>query len=163
MTSRSGPGSADSTPRAGLDAERLAKVAGDCLLALGPVLGLSHCRLLGQLRLAPSGLSGMAVTLEGNVASVVVGVLSNQEGRTAIARALFQMGAGEQPAARDEADAVGELANVIAGRIKLALSELSSRLSVPTALAADAAPLGEQVTLRISFGNVPAALVIGLR
>jgi hypothetical protein len=105
----------------------------------------------------------MAVTLEGRPTCVVIAVVSNPEGRGAIARALFQLDAGQKPEPRDEADAVGELTNVIAGRIKVALAEFAFRLSVPSALATEGAAPTQQVALRISFGSVPAALVIALR
>lgn len=163
MPARQHPAPADTALNAAPNMERLAKVAGECVVALGPVLGLQACRALGQLKLAPSGLSGMAVMLEGGSPAIVIGVLSNPAGRAAIARALFQMNESEQPQASDENDAVGELANVIAGRIKVALSQPSLRLSVPAAISAEEAPRGEQVTLRLSFGSVPAALVVGFR
>lgn len=163
MVVRIAQGPIDLAAEGTLSLERLAKVGGDCLLALGPVLGLQHCRLLGQLKAAPPGLSGMVVAIEGGSPTILVGVLSNPEGRTAIARAVFEMGQGELPDPRDEADAVGELANVIAGRVKVALGRLSCRLSVPSAWAVDTAQAGERAALRVSFGSVPAALVIGPR
>src|SRR5688572_12531140 len=132
MVGRIAPGSADSSSCAAPSLERLAKVATDCLLGLGPVLGLAGCRVLGQLKLLPAGSSGMAVLIEGGGnTTIVVGVLSNPDGRAAIWRALCQLEVVQHPGPGDESDAIGELANVIAGRVKVALGQMSSRLSVP--------------------------------
>lgn len=136
-----------------------------CASKVGPMLGLAPCEVLARIRLPPSGLSGMAVTLEGKRPHVRIGVLTNPAGRAAIARALFRMEPHEKPEERDEADAVGELANVITGHVKAAMSALDTtmRIGLPTRVSADAfAGTGEQVTLRVSFGGVAAALVVTL-
>jgi CheY-specific phosphatase CheX len=112
-----------------------------------------------------SGLSGVAIALEHDRPIVLIGVLSNSGGRAAIARAVFQMGADESPRPEDETDAVGELANVISGHVKAAMSRVDAkmRIGLPYAVNADAFALHQtQVTLRVSFGSVPAALVVTL-
>ena len=94
---------------------------------------------------------------------MLIGVLSNQVGRTAIARAIFQMDASERPKPEDETDAVGELANVISGHVKAAMSQVDSsmRIGLPSAVNAESfAARNDQITLRVSFGAVPAALVV---
>lgn len=143
--------------------ERWTEVVRDCACKVGPAMGLAPCRVLGTLKAPAAGLSGVAVTLDSDRPRLLIGVLSNQAGRSAIARALFQMGPSESPKPEDESDAVGELANVISGHVKSAMKRVDSkmRIGLPYAVNAEAfAPSPEQVTLRVSFGDVPAALVV---
>ena len=145
--------------------EEWIEVVRDCAANVGPAMGLAPCQVLGTLKAPAAGLSGVAITLEGAKPHVLIGVLSNQVGRTAIARALFQMGPTESPKPEDETDAVGELANVISGHVKAVMSRLDAkmRIGLPYAVNADAfTPCPGQVTLRVSFGSVPAALVVTL-
>ena len=143
--------------------ERWMEVVRDCAADVGPAMGLARCQVLAQLKAPPNGLSGVAVTLEGKKPHVLIGVLSNQAGRTAIARALLQMEPSETPNPEDETDAVGELANVITGHVKAAMCRIDAtmRIGLPSAVTAEAfASRTNQITLRVSFGTVPAALVI---
>lgn len=145
--------------------ERWTAAVKDCAANVGPAMGLAPCQVLATLKAPPAGLTGVAVTLEGHKPHVLICVLSNQAGRTAIARALFQMHPDERPKPEDETDAVGELVNVITGHVKAAMSRLdaSMRIGLPSAVSAEAfATRSEQVTLRVSFGTVPAALVVTL-
>jgi CheY-specific phosphatase CheX len=145
--------------------ESWTEVVKECAFNVGPAMGLAPCQVLATLKAPPNGLTGVAVTLEGHKPHVMIGVLSNQVGRTAIARALFQMGPSEQPKPEDETDAVGELANVISGHVKTVMRRIdaSMRIGLPSAVSAEAfASRSDQITLRVSFGTVPAALVITL-
>lgn len=126
-------------------------------------MGLQPCQILGTLKAPASGLSGVAVALESDKPHVLIGVLSNQAGRAAIARAIFQLQPNESPKPEDETDAVGELANVISGHVKAAMNRVDAkmRIGLPYAVNADAfAAYPVQITLRVSFGSVPAALVV---
>jgi len=148
-----------------ISVEDWTEVVRDCAANVGPAMGLAPCQVLGTLKAPAAGLSGVAITLEGEKPHVLIGVLSNQAGRISIARALFQMGPTESPKPEDETDAVGELANVISGHVKAAMSRLDAkmRIGLPYAVNADAfTPCAGQVTLRVSFGSVPAALVVTL-
>lgn len=139
------------------------EVVRGCAANVGPAMGLPACRVIATLKAPPSGLTGVAITLEGTKPHVLIGVLSNQVGRTAIARAIFQMEPNEKPKPEDETDAVGELANVISGHVKAAMSQLDSnmRIGLPSAVNAESfAARTDQITLRVSFGVVPAALVV---
>jgi hypothetical protein len=145
--------------------EHWTEVVRDCAANVGPAMGLAPCQVLGTLKAPASGLSGVAITLEGDRPHVLIGVLSNQAGRAAIARALFQMDPTESPRPEDETDAVGELANVISGHVKAAMCRIDSkmRIGLPYAVNADEfRACAGQVTLRVSFGSVPAALVVTL-
>jgi hypothetical protein len=136
-----------------------------CAANVGPAMGLAACQVLATLKAPPAGLLGVAVSLEGVRPHVLIGVLSNQAGRTAIARTVFQMGPHEQPNPEEEIDAVGELANVISGHVKTVMSRVDStmRIGLPSAVGAEAfAARADQITLRVSFGTVPAALVVTL-
>jgi Chemotaxis phosphatase CheX len=137
----------------------------DCAMKVGPAMGLPPCQVLATLKAPPAGLTGVAVTLEGHKPHVLIGVLSNQVGRTAIARALFQMGADEKPKPEDETDAVGELTNVIGGHVKALMCRIDAtmRIGLPSTVSAEAfSARASQITLRVSFGTVPAALVVTL-
>lgn len=139
------------------------EVVRGCAARVGPAMGLPACRVIATLKAPPSGLTGVAIALEGTKPHVLIGVLSNQVGRTAIARAIFQMDASERPKPEDETDAVGELANVISGHVKAAMSQHDSnmRIGLPSAVNAESfAARNDQITLRVSFGAVPAALVV---
>jgi hypothetical protein len=143
--------------------EHWISVVRDCACNVGPAMGLAACQVLGTLKAPAAGLTGVAVTLEGDRPHVLIGVLSTPAGRAAIARAIFQMGPSESPKAEDEIDAVGELANVISGHVKASMSRLDAkmRIGLPYAVNASAfAACPGQVTLRVSFGSVPAALVV---
>ena len=139
------------------------EVVRGCAANVGPAMGLPACKVIATLKAPPAGLTGVAIALEGTKPHVLIGVLSNQVGRTAIARAIFQMEPNERPKPEDETDAVGELANVISGHVKAAMSQVDSsmRIGLPSAVNAESfAARTDQITLRVSFGAVPAALVV---
>ena len=145
--------------------ERWTEVVRDCAANVGPMMGLAPCQVLATLKAPPAGLTGVAVSLEGVKPHVLISVLSNAAGRTAIARALFQMEASERPKPEDETDAVGELANVISGHVKSVMSPIDAtmRIGLPSAVSAESfSTRSDQITLRVSFGTVPAALVVTL-
>lgn len=135
----------------------------ECAANVGDAMGLAPCRVLGTLKAPAAGLSGVAIKLEGEKPHLLIGVLSNSAGRAAIARAMFQMGPTDSPNPEDETDAVGELANCITGQVKALVNSIDAkmRIGLPYAVNGDAfAPAPGRVTLRISFGSVPAALVV---
>jgi len=143
--------------------EHWTEVVRGCAANVGPLMGLLPCQVLATLKAPPAGLTGVAITLEGTKPHVLIGVLSNQVGRSAIARAVFQMSPEERPKPEDETDAVGELANVITGHVKAVMSRLDTtmRIGLPSAVSAEAfSARTDQITLRVSFGSVPAALVV---
>lgn len=143
--------------------EHWTEVVRGCAANVGPAMGLPPCQVLATLKAPPAGLTGVAITLEGVKPHVLIGVLSNQLGRSAIARAVFQMAPDERPKPEDETDAVGELANVISGHVKAAMSRIDTtmRIGLPSAVSAEAfSSRTDQITLRVSFGSVPAALVV---
>jgi CheY-specific phosphatase CheX len=145
--------------------EHWTEVVRECASKVGPAMGLAPCQVLATLKSPPAGLTGVAVMLEGHKPHVMIGVLSNSPGRAAIARALFQMEPDESPKPEDESDAVGELANVISGHVKTVMSRIDAtmRIGLPSVVSAEAfSARSEQITLRVSFGTVPAALVITL-
>jgi hypothetical protein len=145
--------------------EQWTEVVRDCAISVGPAMGLEPCKVIATLKAPAMGLSGVAIALEHDRPIVLIGVLSNSGGRAAIARAVFQMSPHESPKPEDETDAVGELANVISGHVKAAMSRVDAkmRIGLPYAVNAEAFSGHQtQVTLRVSFGSVPAALVVTL-
>jgi hypothetical protein len=152
-----------SRPDAHTDLETWTLAVCDCAGKVGPVLGLVPFQVVGRIKTPPTGLSGMAITLEGKRPLIRIGVLTNGPGQVAIARALFQMGPTETPSDSDGTDALGELANVISGHVKASMSAVDTtmRLGLPTRVGGDAlSNANETITLRVSFGGVPAALVV---
>lgn len=148
-----------------LTAENLAKVAVESAAALSPALGLVPCQVVAHLKTSPPGLTGMAVRIEGQKVTVVIGVLSNAAGRSQIARALFQLETNQEAAMNDQDDAIGELANVLAGRIKAATAaaDATMRLTPPEKVTGEAfAGYARVSVIRVSFGSIPAALVIAM-
>lgn len=144
--------------------EHWTAVVKGCAANVGPAMGLPPCQVIATLKAPPAGLTGVAVTLEGTKPHVLIAVLSNAVGRTQIARTIFQMTPEERPKPEDETDAVGELANVITGHVKSTMSSLidtTMRIGLPSAVSAESfAARPDQITLRVSFGTVPAALVV---
>jgi CheY-specific phosphatase CheX len=157
--------SSGATTPAAFSAEHLADLAVESASALSPVLGLVPCQVLAHLKGSPPGLTGMAVRLEGVKTRIIIGVLSNSSGRSQIARALFQLEAHQTAPASDEDDAMGELANVLAGRIKAvtAVSDRTMRLTPPEKITGESLAICSKLSaIRVSFGGIPAALVIAL-
>jgi hypothetical protein len=150
----------------GQSVERWCEAVRECASNVGPAMGFAACQVLATLKAPPPGLTGVAVTLEGVRPHVLIGVLSNQAGRIAIARTVFQMEPHEKPKPEDEVDAVGELANVIGGHVKtIMMSRIDDtmRIGLPSSVSAESfASRAEQVTQRVSLGTVPAALVVTL-
>jgi len=147
------------------EVERWTEAVRECAARVGPAMGLPPCQVLAKLKLPPAGLTGVAIMLEGHKPHVMIGVLSNQLGRAAIARALFQMEPDESPKPEDESDAVGELANVISGHVKSVMCRVdaSMRIGLPSIVSAESfQSRSQQITLRVCFGTVPAALVVTL-
>jgi CheY-specific phosphatase CheX len=65
----------------------------------------------------------------------------------------------------DQDDAIGELANVLAGRIKAATAatDHTMRLAPPEKITGEAfAAYARFSAIRVSFGTIPAALVIAI-
>jgi len=148
-----------------LTAENLAELAVQSASALAPVLGLVPCHVLAHLKIWPPGLTGMAVRIEGQKTMMVIGVLSNAAGRCQIARALFQLEANQEPPMADQDDAIGELCNVLAGRIKVATAatDRTMRLTPPEKITGEAfARYTRFSAIRVAFGGIPAALVIAM-
>jgi CheY-specific phosphatase CheX len=148
-----------------LTAEHLAELAVQSAAALSPALGLVPCHVLAHLKNSPPGLTGMAVRIEGQKTLIVIGVLSNPAGRCQIARALFQLEATQEPEVADQDDAIGELCNVLAGRIKVATAatDRTMRLTPPEKITGEAfAGYKRLRAIRVAFGGIPAALVIAM-
>jgi CheY-specific phosphatase CheX len=148
-----------------LTARNLGELAVESASALSPVLGLVPCRVLAHLKSSPPGLAGMAVRLEGQKTLIIVGVLSNAAGRSQLVRALFQLDAHQEEPLPDEDDAIGELANLLAGRVKAATAatDRTMRLTPPEKITGEAfAQYARFSAIRVSFGAIPATLVIAL-
>jgi CheY-specific phosphatase CheX len=78
----------------------------------------------------PPGGYGAYVPLVGDSISAHIGVISNEEGCQKLTRILMEMDDNENTAEEDVWDAMGEIANIIAGGVKSALTGNSANLKI---------------------------------
>ena len=97
-------------------------------------LCMTASRVVAKHDKLPDDMSGSWVALVGNGTSVQVGLALSQDGCHALSRAFLRMSPDEGPLAEDDViDALGEMANVIAGGVKRRMANLdpTTRLGLP--------------------------------
>jgi CheY-specific phosphatase CheX len=97
-------------------------------------LGFSLVTVVAKLDKLPGDMAGAWVALVGSGTSMQVGIASSLEGCHGLARAFLRMPESEGPLSEDDmVDALGEMANVIAGGVKRRVAHLdpSTRLGLP--------------------------------
>ncbi len=105
------------------------------------------------------------IALVGEQASVQIGVASSTEGCQQLARTLLAMEPDEEDLAEDEVtDAVGEVANIIAGQVKTEMAEksISVNLGIPIFLHGHV-KVTEEMELMIAdvrMGSIPVSLLV---
>lgn len=114
------------------------------------------------LRALPLELTGCYVALVGKNHSVQVGLASDPLGCQDLARALF--GTDEDLPDSEVNDALGEIANIIAGGVKSRCSEAHAGLSLglPMAMEGHVRPSDRQTFAHcdVGFGEVPVRLSV---
>jgi len=102
-------------------AEELATVA----------LGFDGASLIGKPTVVSPELNSAMVALISDSASVQLGIASSSDGCQSLARALLAMEPDEADLPDDDvADAVGEVANIVAGQVKSLMSGADASLKI---------------------------------
>ena len=79
---------------------------------------------------AVTTMIGAHIPLVGSGQAFDLGLISSAEGCQALSRAILQIGPGPDLPARDVADAVGEIVNMLAGSMKRKLSGFGAHLTL---------------------------------
>lgn len=112
----------------------------------------------------PHGLSGASIVLAAGPESVLVGLSSHLEGLTKLAKAMLSTGAKDTLAETDLRDAVGEMANIIAGSIKRQLTSQTEgiKLGLPKFAPEAGFQEGAQENgfLSLRMGDVPVHVFV---
>lgn len=110
-----------------------------------------------------AGLSAYVPILEPQ-ASIQVGIVCDDESGRGLARALLQFGPDEALSRSDVADALGEIANMVAGAAKagMASSHVTISLGLPMVVHGWVEPSGHALLecTSTSIGGAPITLVI---
>jgi Chemotaxis phosphatase CheX len=112
---------------------------------------------------SPQSLFGAYVPLVAAGCQVQIGVVAEWGACQALARALFGMEAGaELEADSDVSDALGEIANMVAGRVKARMNERAPGLvtGLPLCVAGHVEPSAgaEQASIALLFDDVRASV-----
>ncbi len=112
---------------------------------------------------APRSLFGAYVPLVAAGCQVQIGVVAEWEACQALARALFGMEAdAELEADSDVSDALGEIANMVAGRVKTRMNERAPGLNtgLPLCVAGHVEPSAgaEQASIALVFDDIRASV-----
>lgn len=94
------------------------------------MLGFGSCTLEGHEDDVPGDLVGAHITIVGDHGAVHLAVLSTAAGNDFIARTMLMMEPDEELSQEDIADTVGEIANIVAGGVKGALSQWDGGLKL---------------------------------
>ena len=136
-------------------AEELATVA----------LGFDGAELIGKRDDFPTELRSAIIALVSDTISVQLGIASTKEGCQHLARALLAMEPDEDDLPEDDvADAVGEVANIVAGQVKSMMGSADSpiKLGLPLFISGrfDHPDNVETALADIRVGSVPVTLIV---
>ncbi len=109
----------------------------------------------------PLDLTGCFVALVGEEGSLQIGLASDSAGCMTLAKALF--GSDEDLPENDVGDALGEIANIVAGGVKKRMSgQVPLALGLPIVMEGHIRLTDRQqiVQLDVSLGDVPTRLLI---
>lgn len=101
---------------------------------IAQALNLGHCEFISRDGKLSEGLAGAYIPVVGDRANVQLAVLSSAQGNRNMARSLLQMDPDDADlTSEDVADAVCEISNMLAGRVKagMAQKEPGLRLGLP--------------------------------
>jgi len=116
------------------DLDRWVGSIGETMTETSELLGLGTCTPREALDGLPSGLAGAHMSITGSTGAIHLGVLAPLAAHQQIAKRMLAMEIEDEDLpVGDLADAVGEIANIIAGGVKSALSEWDDdlRLGLP--------------------------------
>jgi CheY-specific phosphatase CheX len=110
----------------------------------------------------PVALTGCFVALIGEEGSIQIGLAANALGCQSLAQALFE--SSEALPEEDVTDALGEIANIIAGGVKVRLSNVQPQLAIGLPIVMDGhlrlSDRQQLVTKDIQLGTIPIRLLI---
>lgn len=90
----------------------------DASAELALSLGIDGVEVVGWHELPPTGLAGAYIPLLAEDQTLQLALLASPGGCADLSRLLLGMAPGDEVAAADIADAVGELVNIVAGGVK---------------------------------------------
>ena len=136
-------------------AEELATVA----------LGFEGASLVGKADKVAPELSSAMIALVSETASVQLGIATSRDGCQTLARALLAMEPDEADLPDDDvADAVGEVANIVAGQVKSMMSSTDTTLRIGLPLFVhgkiDYPDDVETAFANVNVGPVPVTFVV---
>lgn len=109
-------------------------------------------------------LSGAYLSLIGDSDAVQVGIASDKDGCSKLARALLMMEDDEELSEEDMIDALGEIVNIVAGSVKTMVSKAgeSMTLGLPIVVRGQVLPtIGAHVAaVKVLIGSIPAQLIV---
>jgi len=130
-------------------------------------LGYEEGTLISTESTLKEDFSGSYIALVGNQASLQIGVGATRAGCTQLARDLFALEPEDEDLSeQDEADALGELANVVAGGLKARMSESASQMQIGLPLLLHGrieAPKHSEVSIAMIRWNAAEVRLILLR
>jgi CheY-specific phosphatase CheX len=105
------------------------------------------------------------IALVSDSASVQLGIASTKEGCQALARALLAMDPDEEDLPEEDvADAIGEVANIVAGQVKSAMSDTDASLRIGLPLfvqgKVDYSDEVESAVADLNIGPVPVTFIV---
>jgi CheY-specific phosphatase CheX len=127
-------------------------------------MGFTTSRVVGKWDELPEDMAGSWVALVGQGVGVQVGIASSLDGCYGLARAFLRLGDGDEIADDDVVDALGEMANVIAGGVKRRMAKLdpSTRLGLPIVVRGRV-ELGDRLApavAEVNMGKITAHLIV---
>lgn len=136
-------------------AEELATVA----------LGMDSCEFLGNTDPNELDTGSAYIAVVGEESSIQLGVSSSVEGCQELARALLAMDPEEEDLADEEVvDAIGEIANILAGQVKRLMAEKNSsfNLGIPIFIQGQVKPTSEMdvAIAKMRIGSIPLSLFV---
>ncbi len=128
-------------------------------------LGLEGVELVGIRKEPPDEQGSAHIALVGEQNSVQIGIASNINGCQELARTLLGMEPDEEDLAEDEvADAMGEIANILAGQVKTMMAErnITVNLGIPIFINGHVEVTTEKdvAAADIQLGAIPATIIV---
>jgi hypothetical protein len=140
-------------------AAAMEKAAGELCAALA----LGKCQTIALGYELPHTVCGAYVPLVGDNSALQVAVIGDGDALGQLARKLLQMEAAEPLDDRDTADAVCEIGNMLAGKVKFLLARQypTLRIGLPVFIHGEIHGQGQSgVVLDVWLGSIPTTLLL---
>lgn len=144
--------------------EQWTEVTAKSAKAVAVEMGFDSCEVVGVDAKLPAEMSGAFVPLVGKNANLQFGIVSSRAGQEMIARVILQMEPDEGLEHDEIADAVGEFANCLAGRIKREMRKVdgSLRIGIPVFVDGHVEDIGRSAfkVVRTEMNEFPVAVIV---